>query len=358
VINFRFHLISLVAVFLALGVGVAAGASFVDRATVESLQGRVEDLDGAFRERGVELGLTQEQLAESDRSAAALAGERSFALEGQLIGQPVVLVVSDGVPAELLSALRTSLASAGVDDPVLVRLLPAIDLNDSATLDRLVASIPLRSDQPDPPALRTALVELLALALAELSGPPPEVPVPVDDPATPATTSEFSELDSLRAVDRSSALSVLGRLEELGLISVEAASGITSEAFNGDSGVRYVEVISSTDDVDSELVMVPLAEAMAAAAPATLTVAEASGTRPVGGIVTTTTSPGVAVSEPLTQLRSSPSVERLSTVDGVDDPFGRIAVVYSVALQRRVGGVGAFGTGPGSVGPFPSVPAS
>ena len=29
-INFRFHLISLVAVFLALGIGVAAVASFID----------------------------------------------------------------------------------------------------------------------------------------------------------------------------------------------------------------------------------------------------------------------------------------------------------------------------------------
>ena len=46
-INFRFHLISLVAVFLALGVGVAMGASFIDRATVDSLRGRVDDLDDA-----------------------------------------------------------------------------------------------------------------------------------------------------------------------------------------------------------------------------------------------------------------------------------------------------------------------
>ena len=62
-INFRFHLISLVAVFLDLGVGVAMGASFVDRARVDSLRSRVDDLDEGYRRRGAELDATREQLA-------------------------------------------------------------------------------------------------------------------------------------------------------------------------------------------------------------------------------------------------------------------------------------------------------
>ena len=41
-INFRFHLISLIAVFLALAVGVVMGYAVLGSPTVETLQGRVE----------------------------------------------------------------------------------------------------------------------------------------------------------------------------------------------------------------------------------------------------------------------------------------------------------------------------
>ena len=62
------------------------------------------------------------------------------------------------------------------------------------------------------------------------------------------------------------------------------------------------------------------------------------------------------VTDSLVALRSPPAVDRLSIVDDVDEAFGRLAVVYSVALQRTSGAVGAFGTGAGTVGPFPTVP--
>jgi hypothetical protein len=38
-------------------------------------------------------------LAVADRQASALAGDQSYALQGRLDDQAVVLVVSDGVPA-------------------------------------------------------------------------------------------------------------------------------------------------------------------------------------------------------------------------------------------------------------------
>ena len=41
-INFRFHLVSLTAVFLALGIGIAVGATVVDRATVDFLETRLK----------------------------------------------------------------------------------------------------------------------------------------------------------------------------------------------------------------------------------------------------------------------------------------------------------------------------
>ena len=46
-INFRFHIVSLTAVFLALGIGLMLGTTFLDTATVDSLRERQEELEAA-----------------------------------------------------------------------------------------------------------------------------------------------------------------------------------------------------------------------------------------------------------------------------------------------------------------------
>ncbi len=350
-INFRFHLISLVAVFLALGIGVAAGASFVDRATVESLQGRVEDLDTAYRERGVELDLTREALGTTDRQLGALAGEGSLALEDGVDGQTVVLLVSDGVPAELLSDLRVSFAAAGAPDLTVLRLLAAFEFDDPTTTERVATALGLAPDRRTPERVREAAVATLAASLAELSGPAPglaqpdsPVPVPVAGLPGPVPT------------DDAAAIAAIDELDQLGLLSVESPVGPVAVALGGAPGVRYLEVLTPSDDLAATTVMVPLAESLASAAPATLTVGLAAPARPEGGIVTTTTAPGEVVEDPLAGLRARPSATRLSTVDDLEEPAGRIAAVYAVGQQRRTGAVGAYGTGPGVVGPFPTTP--
>ena len=44
-INFRFHLVSLIAVFLALAVGVVMGAGVIDRAIVDTLNTRIDRVE-------------------------------------------------------------------------------------------------------------------------------------------------------------------------------------------------------------------------------------------------------------------------------------------------------------------------
>ncbi len=344
-INFRFHLISLVAVFLALGIGVAAGASFVDRATVESLQGRIEDLDTAYRDRGATLDATSEQLAAADRQAAALAGDQSYALEGTLGSQTVVVVVSDGVPAELLSALRTTLAAAGAGDPAILRILPAAAFDDEGVSARVAAALGLQVG--DGAALRRRVLTGLGAALGQLSGP--------DAPGgAPAPTAERS--DGV-PVDVVSALEFLRVLDAEGVVSVESPTGVTEATFGGSEGARYLEVISTTDAVSPSLVMVPLAESIANWSPAVVTVALAGPSRPDGAASTTTTTVGGDPEvDPLVPLRSPPASERLTTVDDLQEPNGRIAAVFSILAQRDAGTVGSFGTGSGVVAPFPTVP--
>ena len=65
-INLRYHIVSVVAVFLALGIGLALGSTFVDSILVNELEDQVNQLDVA-QEEAVEL--KNQAIAERDREA-------------------------------------------------------------------------------------------------------------------------------------------------------------------------------------------------------------------------------------------------------------------------------------------------
>ena len=57
-ISFRFHVVSITAIFLAIAVGVVVGSTYVDQLTVDQLRNRietVEDRADAAREENLSL---------------------------------------------------------------------------------------------------------------------------------------------------------------------------------------------------------------------------------------------------------------------------------------------------------------
>ena len=80
VINFRYHLVSIVAVFLAIAIGVVIGSTVIDSATVSVLEQQQESLDNRIED--VE--------AENDRLNAEL--DRYREREEQVTEQSAVLV--------------------------------------------------------------------------------------------------------------------------------------------------------------------------------------------------------------------------------------------------------------------------
>ena len=49
-INIRYHIVSITAVFLALGIGVALGSTFLDRVTVNVLDDQISSAENRIRE--------------------------------------------------------------------------------------------------------------------------------------------------------------------------------------------------------------------------------------------------------------------------------------------------------------------
>jgi hypothetical protein len=109
-VNFRFHLVSLTAVFLALAAGITIGAGVVDRATVDQIERRLSDVDAR----------RQATNEENDRLRADLDRWSGFGQElgdrpvqGRLNGLTVVVVSTSGVDRGVLDALTTSIVAGG-----------------------------------------------------------------------------------------------------------------------------------------------------------------------------------------------------------------------------------------------------
>ncbi|HEV3400985.1 MAG TPA: copper transporter, partial [Acidimicrobiales bacterium] len=87
-INLRYHVVSLVAVFLALGVGVVMGSTVIDRVTVDALEAQVDRVENSVKATQAENRRLDEQLR-TVRDFADQARDRIA--EGHLEGVTVLV---------------------------------------------------------------------------------------------------------------------------------------------------------------------------------------------------------------------------------------------------------------------------
>ncbi|MFI5043343.1 MAG: copper transporter [Acidimicrobiales bacterium] len=353
-INFRFHLVSLVAVFLAIGIGVAMGASFLDRATVDTLRSRVDDLSEGYQRRGRENAALRDQLTEVDSQARDLAGGGSEALSDQLTGEKIVLITPDGFSDEVVTATRTSLAAADSIFSGAIKVQPELSLEDgdvlAATRDRLGLRTGTAQEVSD--AAINELGQALAILSADAVGAEVEPTTTTTTIERPNGTTQTPPLEP--PTNPSSARAVLEAMSELGLIALDQTDASDGATFPDVLGVRYVMATPAESTNAADAAIVPLARSIAASTGAVVTVGEARAPRPDGQTTSTTTGEPTR-GESLSELRESDSAEQLSTVDDLEESNGRLALVFAVAEQSS-GRVGHYGTGSGATAPFPTTP--
>jgi len=110
-LTWRYHLLSLVAVFLALGLGVLVGVSLADRGTVETGQNvLVEDI-----QRDVEDLRNQNNDLSHDRATNVRYQDDSFPfiVGGRLQGKRIAIVASASAGEETLRKLNEAIHGAG-----------------------------------------------------------------------------------------------------------------------------------------------------------------------------------------------------------------------------------------------------
>lgn len=115
-INLRYHIVSITAVFLALGIGAALGGTFLDRYTVDLLDRNIRSAENRIAETEEENSRLAEDLEAADARDDALVqlGSASL-LDGRLTDRPVLVVAAPGVDQATLDALDVALSAADAD---------------------------------------------------------------------------------------------------------------------------------------------------------------------------------------------------------------------------------------------------
>ncbi|HMJ76036.1 MAG TPA: copper transporter [Iamia sp.] len=187
-INIRYHIVSITAIFLALGIGTLLGSTFLDRATVDQLDRNIRNAES----RIADTEQKNDQLEEKDRRALArdeaLIDASETLLAGQLTDRPVLLVVAPGVEQATVDRLREILGHADAD------LRGSLALREDLTLSGGIGADMAESldiDEDDSATVRAEVIDQLVDALVAAGAPADldEQTPPEGDPADPTTTT-------------------------------------------------------------------------------------------------------------------------------------------------------------------------
>lgn len=154
-INFRFHLVSLIAVFLALALGVLMGATVIDQAIVDGLRNRISNVReeaNAQRERNSDL---QDEV---DRLQQFVGDE--YAVSGRLDELPVGVIAPRGINGDDARGAVDLLQTAGAVAPGVLWLEEKWQLADEEARQELADILGVTIDGVD--ALRSAAWNALA----------------------------------------------------------------------------------------------------------------------------------------------------------------------------------------------------
>ncbi|MEI5675059.1 MULTISPECIES: copper transporter [unclassified Nocardioides] len=283
-ITYRHHIASLVAVFLALAVGVVLGG------------GPLSELGRA--EEGPSTSAAERQLAEARRAAALgddFATESAATLYGgKLRGHPAALVTLPGVDEDDVQALTAQVEAAGgaVSGRYDVRE-SLLDPGERSLVDslgsQLMTQLPDGSvDLEAPTYVRMGQLLGVAAATTAAAGAPA-------DADTTAVRESLAAGELLTTVD--------------------------------DDAAKAPLVLVAVGDEPDAAVLAGLMSGLAQTSAGVVVAGDTASGRPGGA---------------LALLRSDPAGEELATVDAADTPLGQVSVV--LALLRQLGGTGgAFG---------------
>lgn len=307
-IDFRYHLVSLVAVFMALATGILVGSSLLNQSLIDQLRGTVASQNADKEALRQELDLMRNQVSFRDNYLTSL---NNNLLQGRLLGHRVALVAMPGAAGNDLDAAAEALTEAGAQVSGRISVADTFFASPDGDVGEAAAEA----------TRRDAVLRQFALPGVRKNDPSAQLAgaLLTRDPGRPLEPP---------------AQTLLTELDRAGMINQDDVS---------DRGDLAVLVVGAPPEEPTEATtrthsgVIQLAGAMDAAS---------------NGVVVTgplAASLGGAVEA----VRKAGSDARgVSTVDGLDSPFGRVATAYAL-VEQLAGGSGQYGSGTGADAPLP-----
>ncbi len=316
-IDFRYHIVSLISVFLALAVGIALGAGPLEETIGQSLTGQVEVLREDRDALRAELEDAQSSL---DRQSAYLGGAAPLLLEGRLADRRVAVISLGAVEEDARVGVEEKLTTAG------------------ATVSARVQVTDLWTD-PSVQSFREGLAETAATLLGPAAGADATDQVALAEALVRGLTDADPAAPDRLSTDAGTLLELLstGESELVTLLDPVAAPAdaivvLAAEAQDPEQVPEGEEPTGAETEAAQQAVADHVAIVVAAQA-------RSEGALLAGGVA----APGDLVS---TVLDDSELASRISTVTGFRGEPGQISVV--LGLNARIGGtVGHYGVGDG-----------
>jgi hypothetical protein len=332
-IDFRYHLVSIVAVFLALAVGIVLGSTEFQPNAISFLQSTSNSLNSQL----------SAARAQRDAAAAQASGAEAFMQSAEsvllgdgrlLAGRKVVLITEPGAPGPVIDGVKKAATAAGATVTGQVTLQSAFNDVSGATQSTLssingsIASADgtVLAPGTDPQTIcEQQAAQLIGTAI--LAGPAQSAAGQPDGTAQ-IPLSAASAQTLLKAYAQAGFLTISGAPTDQATVAVIVAPG--SVPANG-----------AADPANE--VLVAIAQQLASASAATV----------VAGAAGASGQQGSAISV----LRSSSASSQVSTIDNADTTQGQITVMQAIAVQLAGGKPNSYGiSGAASVSPVPVPP--
>ncbi len=321
-IDFRYHLVSIVAVFLALAIGIVLGSTELQGPAYNLLDKTTSKLQNELGQVSSQRDAAQQQATEGEMYAQAV---EPTVLRGLLTKQRLLIVTEPGAQSSVVSGISSAALAAGASITGQINLAPKFFDTSGTTQDSLnqttldvaqAAGLTLDSSATyQQQAAQVIASEILTTAAASSDGKPPAA-----DQATNAATM-------LQAYAASQFLSTTGQPASSATLAVV----VTPQNPPSDG---------SADQLDQ--VLIPLVTELAAKSSATVVVGSSAGS---------------GAGSPIAVLRSNNVSGQVSTVDDADLVAGQTVAMQALAVGLAGGKAGSYGftaNGATAIAPSPA----
>lgn len=326
-IDFRYHLVSLISVFLALAVGIVLGAGPLRENLGDQLAGQVEQL----RTEQEQLRTEAEQLSgENDQLSSFITEVGPELVDGTLEGRRIAVLTDDASTSASTDRITSLLDAAGAEQAVLVELQSALwePGREQARSDAVAAA-----EQIAPEALAAVggedltdserLSALIPVLLAQAGG----------------------EGEALDDALREQLWQVL---IDHGMVAVDGgAPGMADGVIHASAAPEELAVETDDDQAAAER-----AQGLLASRTSMLTALAGADLPAVVSAVTPANDASTGI---LRTVRGEAAYDALSTTDRLQEPDGPVLAVLALVEQTR-GGSGAYGTTADAEDRLPALP--